>query len=53
MTKKQASQIADQLISLGVRLEAIVGKLPTELRDTGSIKAELNFLIRRVERAAS
>lgn len=52
MTEAQLRRKVDQLISLGVRLEAILSPLPRELRDAGNLKTELNYLIRRIERAA-
>lgn len=52
MTKSQLNRKADQLISLGVRLEHIVAQLPPELRDVGNLKSELGRLISRVTHAA-
>lgn len=52
MTKAQLSRKADQLISLGVRLERIVATLPPELRDVGNLKSELSRLISRVTHAS-
>lgn len=52
MTPSQLNKKVDQLIALGARFEHIMRQLPPELRDTGNLKSELNYIIQRVQRAA-